>query len=560
MAIMIPNNPLKDEFNNSFGEWEVYEVLKSLPNNFYVFHSINWNRPKSRGREWGEADFTIYDVNRGILVVEVKSGYIDRLNGEWYQTNTKTQEVNRMKDPMNQASKSKYCYIDLLEDNNIYCWVDCVVWFPTAEDTELYNKLPPNYKMGNTFLRKDLSDPVKAINRAFDFYGVRPNSLDAAIAKKIIGILSPSLCIVPSLNSSIIEQEYEFNRLTMEQAYLLDYLEEQQVAVIQGGAGTGKTMLAIEKARRLQRDGKKVLFLCFNRLLLQFLRNNYRVELPNVNFHNLMTLTTHALGYSNSDGDITFYLENYKDYEWRYDAIIIDEGQDISEEHLVLLSMVAEETCKIFYVFFDRYQLVQQRNNLDWLKSVECRLVLTTNCRNTKSIATTSNRVVRTDEIKMRRVVDGVKPNFFLCATKSQAIEKLETLIGKYLSSKIDANKIAILSMKTEENSICTGINKIKSICVSDNIQSNTIIFTTCRKFKGLEADVVILVDLDENVFANEETRRLFYVGASRAKHFLDIICVIDKANEISLAKDLSYNVKNARLTIAKELKVKVCQ
>lgn len=558
---MIPNNSSEEEFNNSFGEREVYEALKNLPDNFYVFHSINWNRPKSRGREWGEADFTIYDINRGILVVEVKSGYIDRKNGEWFQTNTKTHEVNRMKDPMNQAAKSKYCYIDLLEDNNIYCcWVDCIVWFPTTEDSEIYGKLPLNYHRGNTFLRKDLSDPVKAINRAFDFYGVRPNLLDPTLAKKIVDILSPSLCIVPSLASSVIEQAYEFNRLTKEQAYLLDYLEEQQVAVIQGGAGTGKTMLAIEKARRLQQNGKKVLFLCFNRLLLQFLRDKYRIELPNVNFHNLMTLTIHALGYSRSDEDITFYLENYKDYEWNYDAIIIDEGQDISEEHLVLLSMIAEETSKIFYVFFDRYQLVQQRNNLDWLKSVECRLVLTTNCRNTKSIATTSNCVVRRDEIKMRRTIDGLKPNFFLCATQSQAIEKLETLVVKYVSSKIDVNRIAILSMKTEENSICAGVKKIKSFCISDNIDSNAIIFTTCRKFKGLEADVVILVDLDENAFAHDETRRLFYVGASRAKHFLDIICVIDKANEINLAKDLSNNVKNARLTIAKELKVKVCQ
>ena len=560
MAIMIPNNPSEDEFNNSFGEWEVYEALKNLSDNFYVFHSINWNRPKSRGREWGEADFTIYDVNRGILVVEVKSGYIDRINGEWYQTNTKTQEVNRMKDPMNQASKSKYCYIDLLEDSNIYCWVDCVVWFPTTEDPDLYSKLPPNYRSGNTFLRKDLSDPVKAINRAFEFYGVKPNSIDATLAKKIVDILSPNLCIVPSLNLNVMEQEYEFNRLTMEQAYLLDYLEEQQIAVIQGGAGTGKTMLAIEKARRLQRDGKKVLFLCFNRLLLQFLRNNYRIELPNVNFHNLMTLTTHALGYSRADEDITYYLENYKDYGWQYDAIIIDEGQDLSEEHLVLLSMIAEETCKIFYVFFDRYQLVQQRNNLDWLKSVECRLVLTTNCRNTKSIATTSNSVVRTDEIKMRRTVDGVKPNFFFCVTKNQAIEKLEVLTEKYVSSKIPAKKIAILSMKTEDNSICANIKKIKSFELSDNIDTSTIIFTTCRKFKGLEADVIILVDVDESTFAHEENRRLFYVGASRAKHFLDIVCVIDKANEINMARDLSNNVKNARLTIAQELKVKVCQ
>ena len=47
------------------------------------------------------------------------------------------------------------------------------------------------------------------------------------------------------------EAEYYFNRMTMEQTRLIEYLDEQRVAAIQGGAGTGKTMLAIEKARRL---------------------------------------------------------------------------------------------------------------------------------------------------------------------------------------------------------------------------------------------------------------------------------------------------------------------
>lgn len=560
MAIMIPRNPSVDEFNDSFGEMEVYEALKKLPDNFYVFHSINWNRPKTRGREWGEADFTIYDVKRGLLVVEVKSGYIDRIDGEWFQTNTRTQKVDRIKDPMRQAEKSKYCYVELLEDNNISCWVDCVVWFPTTEDSGLYNRLPPNYHSDNTFLRADMKDPYSAINRAFNLYGVRPNSMNPGLAKKIVEILSPSFCIVPSLSASIAEQNYEFNRLTTEQAYLLDYLEEQQVAAIQGGAGTGKTMIAVEKARRLQLAGKKVLFLCFNRMLLQFLRDRYRKDLTNVFFHNLMTLTIYATGHCTGNEDITFYLENYKDYSWDYDAIIIDEGQDISEEHLMLLSLIAEETCKIFYVFFDRYQLVQQRNNLEWLKSVECRLVLTANCRNTRSIAVTSNRVVRSDEVKMRKEVNGIKPNFYFCATKEQALLNLGSIIGKYVANKIDLNRIVILSMKTEDNSICSGLNKIKSYTITGTAGDNAILFTTCRKFKGLESDIVILVDVDENTFSDDQSRRLFYVGASRAKHLLDILCVIDKANELKMAQCLANDVKNARLTLAQELKVKVCQ
>ena len=57
---------------------------------------------------------------------------------------------------------------------------------------------------------------------------------------------------------------------------------------------------------------------------------------------------------------------------------------------------------------------------------------------------------------------------------------------------------------------------------------NSNVLFTTARKFKGLEADVIIIIDADPETFADEESRRLFYVGASRAKHYLDIVFVGD--------------------------------
>ena len=66
-----------------------------------------------------------------------------------------------------------------------------------------------------------------------------------------------------------------FNRLLKEQANILNFLEEQPYAVINGAAGTGKTMIALEKSRRHAEDGEKVLFLCFNRFLCEYFKTNY---------------------------------------------------------------------------------------------------------------------------------------------------------------------------------------------------------------------------------------------------------------------------------------------
>src|SRR5699024_12783736 len=81
--------------------------------------------------------------------------------------------------------------------------------------------------------------------------------------------------------------------MTKEQSYLLDYLEEQDIAVIQGSAGTGKTLMAVEKAKRLSKD-EKVVFLCFNSLLLESLNERYKEELHNVTFTNLHSLVSKA--------------------------------------------------------------------------------------------------------------------------------------------------------------------------------------------------------------------------------------------------------------------------
>ena len=135
------------------------------------------------------------------------------------------------------------------------------------------------------------------------------------------------------MSNLIEENNFYFNRMTNEQSFLLDYLEEQEESAIQGGAGTGKTMLAVEKAKRLSEDNK-VVFLCFNRFLIDFLRDQYKNELTNVTFVNLNALAAKALQKERiSNEDIHHFLNNIEDFTdvWKFKHIIIDEGQDFTD-------------------------------------------------------------------------------------------------------------------------------------------------------------------------------------------------------------------------------------
>lgn len=564
MARMIPDNPMADEFNNSYGEKQVYEALRNLPPEYVVFHSIHWQKRKVSGNVvWGESDFTVFHPLRGLIVIEVKSGGIRHDDDGWHQKNTLTSEENRMKDPLVQAEKSKFTFVDLLsEQNDKYhtYWVESAVWFPSVEGPEVLGTLPPGYSQEIVLTKKDLGAVKYSIEKIFDYYGMEVKKYFTDDDKQnVVNMLSPCFNVIPNMSTVASEQEYFFNRMTMEQSYLLDYLEEQRVAAIQGGAGTGKTMLALEKARRVSKNGR-VLFLCFNKFLLNTLKEQYG-ETPNIDFYNLPGLVYAKTGRVDlvDNQDILKYLDNVEPTAFEYEHIIIDEGQDFLEEHIEILSDIAELKGGCFYVFYDKNQLVQQRQSLDWVKSVECRLVLSANCRNTKNIAVTSNKSLGINMVKVRVEIPGMKPCLYINKDFKMVRENLARLIRKYTDQGFSKRDIVILTVKTEENSVLTGVSSVGTYGLSSEFTAGKILFTSARKFKGLEAKIVILVDVDEKTFQSEEERRVFYVGASRAKHYLDMFASVDEAKIVQIATLIGDgNIKNPKAAIGSGLKVRI--
>lgn len=562
---MIPSESSIEDYHGSFGEISVFKSLFLLPDDYYVFHSISWNSKRNKSNpKWGEADFTVINPKRGIIIIEVKSGGIIRENGLWIQVNSLTGEKYHMKDPMEQAARSKYTFIDILENTNLIYnkyYIECAVWFPSINNEDIIENLPPNYNKCNMLGKNELKNPKKSIERLFDYYNMFENAnYTKQDLENTIKLLSPSFKAIPSLANDIIEQNYHFNRMTQEQSSLLDYLEEQKIAAIQGAAGTGKTMLAIEKARRTPQN-EKVLFLCFNKYLLNFLREHYSKDLPYVDFYNLQSLVFNSLGPDNSikNDAISEFLNSYTEKNWNYQHIIIDEGQDFTEEHLDLLHYISQLQDSSFYVFYDRNQLVQQKQNFNWLKSIECRLVLTLNCRNTKSIASTSNKSIGIDKVRMRREIDGIKPTFMIANDKDTILNNISDTIRKYTNNGINRSQIVILTTKTTEKSFLNGVCSIGNYSIINEINGKDILFTSARKFKGLEADVIFIIDIDETTFGDDENRRVFYVATSRAKHFLHIYSMTNNENIPNLSKSITGQLtSNSKLSIGSNLNVKI--
>jgi len=563
MATLVPDNRKNFEFNGSFGEKELYELFKALPDKYVIFHSAEWNEKKKNSVRFGEADFAIYHQEYGVICLEVKHGGIESSEGRIYQRNSRTNKIVGEINPMFQAQRSSFRFLDLInkEIPNVDQHVNVfpAVWFTMVNKEDLKGNLPSNYVSGNTFFRNDLKNIDQALMRCFKYYNIQKRAPSKLRNKAVMNVLAPEFHAFPSMSTMFEQNELAFNQMTREQSYLLDYLEEQNEAAIQGGAGTGKTMMALEKARRLSKD-EKVVFLCFNSLLIESMKKTYGEDMPNVTFTNLDTLALKAYRQFPTEEEKLDFLRNFENYPliWNFSSIIIDEGQDFTDEQIILLKEIALLNEGSFYIFYDRNQLVQQRSELKWLNNMDCQLVLSFNCRNTKEIAATSSASIFVDDVKVRyEVATSQKPTFHNTINKLGLIEWLTKRVELFISEKVPVNQIVILTTKTMEKTILKDVNEIAGMKLSDKHQDNAILFTTCRKFKGLESSVVILIDIDLETFSNIEQRRVFYVGASRAKNSLDIAATVPKENEKEFYKLISSGEKQRVSAVMEFLKAK---
>lgn len=512
----------------------MFDKLKNLPEDYYVFHSFKIVSVDAGVITASETDFVVFHPNKGILCIEAKAGKVKLEGNKWkYASGDEMSHGG----PYRQAENGKWRLRDYIKNSDYgylinRCKLLHAVWFPSVNRKYVSNiNLPSEADMKITLTSDSLDNVEEEISAIFDIE--LPNKVEtkltAADTKLLIDkFLAPTFDLVPIANMKVENQRYVFKRMLKEQVALLNYLEEQDNAVINGLAGTGKTVMAVEKARRHAENSEPVLFLCYNHYLKEYLQDNYGH--PNISFYTIDGLACKLCDTVTPNYERLKYVleEMYLEETFPYQHIIIDEGQDFGKERLndisvieLLKANVVEEGKNgTFYLFYDKNQMVQAESLPSYIGESDCKLTLYRNCRNTENIATTSLRLL--GENKKPKLFDGAivgdSPEMFFAEDVSQTVSTLNAIIEKAWSE--DYTDIQILTCKTEQNSIIadecsTGVYLYKA---------KKIPFTTCRKYKGLEADVVIMVDLDNDTFEND-AEQVMYVGSSRARYKLSLIC-----------------------------------
>jgi KaiC/GvpD/RAD55 family RecA-like ATPase len=384
-----------------------------------------------------------------------------------------------------------------------------------------------------------------------------------ALANRILCPAFQLPAISPSERSAL-----RFSRLLEFQKTILDFLAEQKVAIINGPAGSGKTFIALEKARRLGEQGEKVLFLCFNRLLKEHLERTYT---PDAGYDNITFI--HIAGFASQVyREYPGCLKKHNDYSglhrWIYETdafeykhIIIDEGQDFAqiEDNLSangesILQALYDRTVSndgFLYVFYDKTQMVQAFGHLPKFikdaggRGTGCKIVLNRNCRNTFEVTECLEKTIEIGyKYKTRQPASNIYPLMHFEITKADAQIKLRKIISEYKNSSASPDKIVILTMKSAEN-----LKNPSKSCIGGYVNDDTFEGTpvhTFRQFKGLEAECIIIVDMDFEYIKEVRDKRFrkdLYVASSRARSCLHVITDLsnDQCNELLNA----YNLKS---------------
>jgi hypothetical protein len=559
MATMVPDlsdTQLADI--HSQAEVKVYRALRDgLPNDYVVFFQVGWIlRREDEEAKDGETDFLVCHPEHGYLCIEVKGGGVgyDAVTSDWFSID-RHRNKNGIKNPVKQALKAKYSIRNKLNENQR--WRDMAlqnvarghaVFFPDVGSPELLSRPDMPTTMIGSY--RDLQNSKNWVDGVFAYWN-SDSSNKTPLGKKglevIRDVFARSFVAVPLVSAQLAEQESRRLQLTKEQIRVLDFLRSRRRVAVSGGAGTGKTVLAVEKVRRLAEEGFHTLLTCYNRPLADHLASvcKFGPYLEVMSFHQLCyRLVTRAKGFSSRDllheakvtypgtdlynvqlpNALTYSLDIIPD---RYDAIVCDEGQDFGEEYWVPLEMLLSDYEKSpLYVFFDDNQNIYSRAGTFPIRDEP--FTLSVNCRNTAPIHVGAYKYYKGLPVSTPDNPGNEIQLISSAGRDQQANKILSRIIELIVRQSVSPGDIVVLIAdalrKAEYYSILKSLPLPKPArWLEEGIRGeNTILVDTIQRFKGLESPIVIIWGLDALDLSKHE--EVLYVGMSRAKSILVIV------------------------------------
>ena len=535
---LLPLDVLHDPLRST--ECRVFNKLETeLGAEFTVFYSRPWYGLTISGEEVdGECDFLVTHPHHGILCIEVKGGRIQYNpgNDQWVSID-RYDTAHIIKNPIAQASRSKYHLRQKL--SNSADWpkgkvhVTHGVIFPDCKVPS--NDLGPDGPREIFCDREQFDDELRAWVKLRLLTGnAGTKELGNKGLQAIEDILAKPIHLHRPLAFDIKDAEATFKTLTQNQFLILRTIRNIPRAAIAGGAGTGKTVLAIEEAVRCSQSGLATLYVCFNTHLAKKARHDLQgySKIEAYTFHSICGWMAKKVGLVPDETDLAKFYDDLLPEALldatellpseRYDAIIVDEGQDFKAHWWPALNALLRDHQSKLRVFWDNNQAVYGTPSLpEHTSAID--IPLDRNLRNTRQIFETIYSLYKGVEV-VSAGPDGPPVEWREVKNHDAAIKEAAEVIRRLLSSEeVKPSQVAVTS-DMRANEILTGLSKAvpqKQFKPYGGPKSdNSVIVDTIKRLKGLEFPVVIIICTD----SLSRDISMQYIALSRAKTKLIVI------------------------------------
>ncbi len=486
-----------------------------------------------------ELDLLVVVPGAGVVAVEVKGGEVWCANGSWWQRRSgRSQRI----DPVGQVRAAKYALRQYVEADPRWRaagrsrlrWAHVVV-LPYADLPDGFAM--PDCPRWSVVDRSQLGDLATALcdvpqqqethNRAADDDDV------ALIVDVLAGYALPQRDVV----AAAVEREHVADRLTTEQQVILDATRLLHRVEVRGGAGSGKTFLALARARRLAVTGQRVALVCYSHGLAGFLRRvtagwprRHRPAYVG-EFHGLGLGWGAAAGPPETDrsrGASTFWehdlprqmadLARALPSGHRFDAVVVDEAQDFADDWwLPLTAALRDEDAGGLYVFSDEGQRVFDRQGTPPVPLVP--LLLDHNLRNTRQIAGTFAPLASS----RMRLLGGDGPDVRLVPCPAgEAVHVADDQVDLLLDAGWRPQDVALLTTGSRHAEQVARQSRGNGPYWDSFWDDDQVFYGHVLGFKGLERRVVVLAANETE--PHDRSRERLYVGLSRARDEL-VVC-----------------------------------
>jgi hypothetical protein len=556
MPTMIPPYPRANANRSEKAIFTALEGIMDRPD-WIVIHSLEL--AQNYGALMGEADFVVLAPGKGILVIEAKSpNFVEYKAGDWYLDKTPSPTKSPLKQ-LDGARRSIRGFLgkrDLLSEEPIAR----LLWFTSISRHQFENKTPGDMQFFEWELgwHDDTSKPTWLIEKALDehfahFSGSIDMNREAFTADRAKAIADALVGDFKGMQTKAdVQRDLRIHerKLLDEQVALLDLVETNPHVYFDGSAGTGKSFLLAEAARRLDKRGKRTLVTCWNLLMADELR--LMTSRPGIDVADLNSIMLSVSGLTSNptDADNTWFQTTLpelaiaalaeKPYLGGYEAVCVDEFQDIAGNPLLLKVVLAfagtgSATNTEIILAGDESQQILRPNGERVSALAEARklmpdlahLRLRTNCRTAPGLSKQLQRALKLDlQLTGHRIPSSVESGLDVVAvTPGEETAALAAALRSLLT-RFAPEDIRVLSpfgsssvAATFDDSTADGRWLRKQFVPQGKIGWRSIF-----KFKGLEADAVIITDLNPGAVETMRQRELdlgdlLYVGMTRAKY-----------------------------------------